>query len=166
MPTVTADQIPGVLTAAGLVQFNQGVDRRVSGVDQPLKTVIADNTMALMFSGWYKQNGSEADATAPHPATDPLGTLTARDTTALLHAEWREVLADLKLEDCRLRMMGSHEVGAGCGFDVDFPGHQGTFKVWGSARDQIDGFGNAVSPQVGHWIGSRLRAALHPEECR
>ncbi|MCF6467311.1 DNA cytosine methyltransferase [Nonomuraea sp. MG754425] len=164
MPTVTSDQIPGLLTAAGLVQFNQGTDRRVSGVDQPLKTVIADNTMALMFSGWYKQNGSEADATAPHPASDPLGTLTARDTTALLHAQWRDALADLKLEDCHFRMMAPHEVGVGCGFDVDFGNHKGAFIVWGSARDQIDGFGNAVSPPVGEWIGRRLRAALHGEQ--
>ena len=27
-----------------------------------------------------------------------------------------------------------------------------------------DGFGNAVSPQVGTWIGSRLRAVLHRAE--
>ncbi|MEU8272603.1 hypothetical protein AB0B89_36320, partial [Sphaerisporangium sp. NPDC049002] len=118
----------------------------------------------LLFSGWFKQNGSEANATAAHPASDPLGTLTARDTTALLHAEWREVLTNLTLEDCHFRMMLPYEVGAGCGFDVDFAGHKGSFIVWGSARDQVDGFGNAVSPPVGHWIGSRLRAVLHAEE--
>lgn len=27
----------------------------------------------------------------------------------------------------------------------------------------VDGFGNAVSPPVGEWIGSRLRAVLHSE---
>lgn len=57
-------------------------------------------------------------------------------------------------------MLGPHEVGRGCGFDVDFPGYEGTFVVWGSARDQVDGFGNAVSPAVGAWIGGRLRAVL------
>jgi site-specific DNA-cytosine methylase len=95
--------------------------------------------------------------------TDPLGTLTSRDTTALLHAQWREKLAGIALEDCYFRMMASHEIGRGCGFDVDFADHQGTFVVWGSARDQVDGFGNAVSPQVGEWIGQRLRAVLHGE---
>ncbi|MGE2733810.1 DNA cytosine methyltransferase [Mycolicibacterium vaccae] len=164
MPTVTSDQIPGLLTAAGLVQYRQGDDRRVSGVDRPMKTVVADGAShGLLFSGWYKQNGSESDATAPHPVTDPLGTLTARDTTALLTAEWHAMLADLKLEDCYFRMMAAHEIGRGCGFDVDFPGHEGTFVVWGSARNQTDGFGNAVSPQVGEWIGGRLRAVLHSE---
>jgi hypothetical protein len=130
-------------------------------VDQPLKTVIADNTMAVLFSGWYKQNGSEADATSPHPMTDPLGTLTARDTTALLHAQWTEVLANLKLEDCFFRMMTEVEVGEGCGFKVGLGGREGTFIVWGTAREQIDGFGNAVSPPVGEWICDRLRVALH-----
>jgi hypothetical protein len=130
MPTVTSDQIPGLLTAAG----------------------------------WYKQNGSGADATAPHPLTDPLGTLTARDTTGLLAARWRASLDDIALEDCNFRMMAKHEVGRGCDFDVDFPGYKGSFVVWGSARDQVDGFGNAVSPSVGTWIGGRLRAVLDTPE--
>ncbi|MDQ2638063.1 MAG: DNA cytosine methyltransferase [Actinomycetota bacterium] len=164
MPTVTAEQIPGVLTAAGTVQFNQGVDRRVSGVDRPLKTVVADNHMGLLFSGWFKQNGSVPEQfPAPHPLTDALGTVTAHDTTALLAAEWRSVLDELALEDCYFRMMGAHEIGRGCGFDVDFADQEGTFIVWGSARNQVDGFGNAVSPPVGEWIGGRLRAILHDE---
>lgn len=164
MPTITSDQIPGLLTAAGVIQYNQGVDRRVGGVDRPLKTVVADNHMGLLFSGWYKQNGSHATDTAPHPVTEPLGTLTARDTTALLTAQWHAMLEDLTLDDCYFRMMAAHEIGRGCGFDVEFADHQGTFVVWGSARNQVDGFGNAVSPQVGEWIGGRLRAALHEEE--
>jgi DNA (cytosine-5)-methyltransferase 1 len=127
MPTVTSDQIPGLLTAAG----------------------------------WFKQNGPTGNETAPHPLTHPLGTLTARDTTALLMAQWRAALKDLPLEDCYFRMMAAHEVGRGCGFDVDFAGYSGTFTVWGSARNQVDGFGNAVSPQVGAWIGARLRAVIH-----
>lgn len=132
MPTVTSDQIPGLLTAAG----------------------------------WFKQNGSTGNETAPHPLTDPLGTLTVRDTTALLLANWRAALAEMPLEDCFFRMMAAHEVGRGCGFDVDFAGYQGTFTVWGTARNQVDGFGNAVSPQVGAWIGSRLRAVIHTAQDR
>lgn len=152
------------LVSAGVLPFRKNTIPTTHAEVMP--TVTSDQIPGLLFSGWYKQNGSDADATAAHPASDPLGTLTARDTTALLHAEWREVLADLALEDCSLRMMGAHEVGAGCGFDVDFAGHKGSFIVWGSARDQVDGFGNAVSPAVGWWIGGRLRAALHGGECR
>ncbi|MEE4598270.1 DNA cytosine methyltransferase [Streptomyces sp. DSM 41524] len=127
MPTVTAEQIPGVLSAAG----------------------------------WFKQNGATGNETAPHPLTEPLGTLTARDTTGLLMAQWRAALKELPLEDCYFRMMAAHEIGRGCGFDVDFPGYSGTFTVWGPARDQVDGYGNAVSPPVGTWLGSRMRAVLH-----
>jgi hypothetical protein len=167
MPTFTSDQIPGLLTAAGRVQCNGSIDEakyRAYPIDRPLGTVVGSAiTQGMLFSGWYKQNGSQGTETAPHPMTDPFGTLTSRDTTALLMAEWRAALADLKLEDCYFRMMAAHEVGRGCGFDVDFPGYDGAFVVWGSARDQVDGFGNAVSPQVGEWIGSRLRAVLHNE---
>jgi DNA (cytosine-5)-methyltransferase 1 len=167
MPTVTSDQIPGLLTAAGTIKNNGSIDEtqyRAHPVSDPLGTVTASGaSQAVLFSGWYKQNGTSADATTPHPLTDPLGTLTARDTTALLTAEWQAALAELPLEDCFFRMLGPHEVGRGCGFDVDFPGHNGTFVVWGSARDQVDGFGNAVSPGVADWIGERLRQILHAD---
>jgi hypothetical protein len=157
MPTFTAEQIPGVLSATGTVirgglEAAQLARQGLAGLAQ---------AQQLLFSGWYKQNGSTGTETAPHPLTDPLGTLTTRDTTALLNAQWHASLADLRLEDCYYRMMKEHEIGVGCGFDVDFGSHKGTFIVWGSARDQVDGFGNAVSPQVGTWIGNRLRAIIH-----
>ncbi|TDD45416.1 DNA cytosine methyltransferase [Nonomuraea terrae] len=147
MPTVTSDQIPGVLTAAGTIKNNGSIDEakyRAHGLDDPLGTVVGSAvTQGMLFSGWHEQD-----------SPDPIG------------ARWREVLADLKLEDCYFRMMASHEVGAGCGFDVDFADRKGTFIVWGSAREQVDGFGNAVSPPVGKWISLRLRAILHAEGCR
>lgn len=163
--TQPATNSTGLLTPPmALVQYNQGVDRRVSGVDRPLKTVVADNHMGLLFSGWFKQHGSvPGQFPAPHPLSDPLGAITSHDTTSLLTAEWHAALADLSLEECYFRMMAAHEVGRGCGFDVDFADHQGTFIVWGSARDQVDGFGNAVSPPVGWWVGGRLRAIVHGE---
>lgn len=168
MPTVTSDQIPGLLTAAGRVQINGSIDEakyRSYPLDKPLGTVVGSAiTQGVLFSGWYKQNGCLGSETAPHPVTDALGTLTARDTTALLSAQWHSMLADLSLEDCYFRMMSACEVGRGCGFDVDFAGYSGTFVVWGSARNQVDGYGNAVSPQVGEWIGTRLRAILHSVE--
>ncbi|UKD50811.1 DNA cytosine methyltransferase (plasmid) [Amycolatopsis sp. FU40] len=164
MPTVTAEQMPGLLTAAGTIKNNGPISEagyRAHPVSDPLGTIVSSGGQSLLFSGWYKQNGSTGDETAPHPLTDPLGTLTARDTTAILAAEWRAALAELSLEDCHFRMMLTHEIGRGSGFDVDFPGHQGTFIVWGNAKQQTDGFGNAVSPGVGTWIGGRLRRSLH-----
>lgn len=168
MPTFTSEQIPGLLTAAGVIKNNGSIDEakyRSHPVSDPFGTVVGSaTTQGMLFSGWFKQNGSTGNETAPHPASDPFGTLTSRDTTAMLHARWQARLDELTLDDCYFRMMAAHEVGRGCGFDVDFGAHKGTFIVWGSARNQVDGFGNAVSPQVGTWIGNRLRAILHPHE--
>lgn len=165
MPTVTAEQIPGLVTAVGRIQCNGSIDEakyRSHPVDQPLGTLVGSAiTQGLVFSGWYKSNGSTGAETATRPVLHPFGTITSQDTTTLLSSEWRQALADITLDDCHFRMLGAHEVGRGCGFDVPFGSHPGTFKVWGSARKQVDGYGNAVSPQVGYWVGLRLRAALH-----
>ena len=164
MPTVTSDQIPGLLTAAGVVKNNGSIDEakyRAHPVSSPLGAVTAEDSKALLFSGWIKQNGSRGDVTSPHPVGDPFGAFTSRDTTSLVTAEWHEILADLELYDCYFRMMRTHEIGRGCGFDVTFGNYQGTFRVWGKDRDQVDGFGNAVSPAIGQWIGGRCHAALH-----
>lgn len=169
MPTITADQTPGLITGlvtgAGRVQCNgtiQEAKYRAYPLDQPLATVTGSAIQqGLLFSGWNKLNGSHGQETAPHPLLDPFGTLTSRDTTALISAEWRQMLTDIPLEDCFFRMLFAREVGRGCGFDVPFGAHPGSFIVWGSDRKQVDGFGNAVPPPIGHWIGGRLRAALH-----
>ena len=93
------------------------------------------------------------------PITEPLRTLTTGGHQSLLAPG-----GSIAIEDCYFRMMAPHEVGRGCGFDPDFgDDYQGTFVVWGSNRDQVDGYGNAVSPPVGEWIGLRLRAVLHAE---
>lgn len=186
LPTQGGSETFGLVTARVMPNRTNATSR---GLDEPMETLVggagsgglgivssgvvpfrrnsvaamASEPQATLFSGWYKSNGSRGDETAPHPLTDPLNTLTAHDTTTLLNAEWRAALADLTLDDCYFRMLGPHEVGRGCGFDPDFNNHKGTFIVWGSARDQVDGYGNAVSPQVGTWIGLRLRAALHGE---
>jgi site-specific DNA-cytosine methylase len=165
LPTQVGSQTIGLLStglSGGVVPFRKNTTPTVHTEAMP--TVTAEQIPGLLFSGWYKQNGSTGTETAPHPVLDPFGTLTSRDTTAVLAAEWRTALAELKLEDCYFRMMGAHEIGRGCGFDVTFGDHQGTYVVWGSARDQVDGYGNAVTPAVGEWIGARLRAVLHRED--
>ncbi|MHA4819455.1 DNA cytosine methyltransferase [Streptomyces aculeolatus] len=160
LPTQLGSETLGMLST-GVVPYRKNTTPTVHGEAMP--TVTSEQIPGLLIAaGWYKQNGtSPGHGTAPHPLTDPLGTLTAHDTSALLTAHWRDVLADMRVEDCFYRMLGAHEIGRGCGFNVDFGDHRGDFTVWGSARDQTDGFGNAVSPQVGKWIGERLRAVLH-----
>jgi DNA (cytosine-5)-methyltransferase 1 len=162
LPTQVGSETLAVVSS-GILPYRQNTVPTMHAEAMP--TFTSDQIPGMLTAaGWYKQNGPLGNETAPHPLTDPLGTLTANDTTALLMAEWQANLRDLPLEDCYFRMMAAHEVGRGCGFDVPFQDHKGTFKVWGSARDQVDGFGNAVSPQVGTWIGERLRAVLHRAE--
>jgi site-specific DNA-cytosine methylase len=140
LPTQGGSETMAMLST-GVVPFRKNTLPTVHSESMP--TVTSDQIPGLLFSGWHKRNGSTGNA------------------TALLTAEWRATLSQLRLEDCYFRMMREYEIGRGCGFDVNFPGYEGSFVVWGSARDQVDGFGNAVSPQVGAWIGARLRAVLH-----
>ncbi|MGW1160415.1 DNA cytosine methyltransferase [Streptomyces sp. NPDC002519] len=152
----------------------QGAPR---GVGEPLPTQVGSETLAVVSSGVvpYRKH------TLPAVHGEAMPTFTSEQIPGLLSAAgtvgpdllksqlaslWRSTLAELPLEDCFYRMMREHEIGRGCGFDVDFPGYSGTFIVWGTPRNQVDGFGNAVSPQVGAWIGSRLRAVIHTPQDR
>jgi site-specific DNA-cytosine methylase len=162
LPTQVGSETLAVLSS-GVLPYRKNTVPTLHSEAMP--TFTSEQIPAVLTAaGWYKQNGPTGTETAPHPVTDPLGTLTSRDTTALLMAQWQASLAELPLEDCFYRMMAAHEIGRGCGFDVDFNDYRGTFTVWGAARDQVDGFGNAVSPQVGTWIGARLRAVIHTSQ--
>ena len=147
----------GVLSS-GILPFRKNTVPTTHAESMP--TVTAEQIPGLVTAvGRIQCNGSIDEAKyRSHPVDQPI---TSQDTTTLLSSEWRQALADITLDDCHFRMLGAHEVGRGCGFDVPFGSHPGTFKVWGSARKQVDGYGNAVSPQVGYWVGLRLRAALH-----
>ncbi|HTI76836.1 MAG TPA: DNA cytosine methyltransferase [Mycobacterium sp.] len=179
MATQTSQQETSILSAgSGIRPVALAVDNYQGGprgVDDSLPTQVGSETLALVSSGIlpYRQNTvpTMLGEAMPTVTSDQIpGLLTAAGTInnstieAQLMAQWRATLAGLPLEDCYFRMMAAHEVGRGCGFDVDFPSYSGTFTVWGPARNQVDGFGNAVSPQVGAWIGSRLRAIIHTRQ--
>ncbi|MEV8610224.1 DNA cytosine methyltransferase [Amycolatopsis sp. NPDC051373] len=170
MDTVTSTHEKAVLLAA--INNYQGAPR---GLHESLPTQGGSETLSVLSSGIlpFRKNTvptTHAEAMPTVTSEQIPGLLTASGTVfdrALaenLQAQWRAALTELALEDCFFRMLGPHEVGRGCGFDVDFPNHKGDFVVWGSARDQVDGFGNAVSPAVGTWAGERLRAILHVAE--
>jgi DNA (cytosine-5)-methyltransferase 1 len=177
MATQTSQQETTLFSTGGLavptmalaVDNFQGGPR---GAGEPLPTQVGSETLALVSSGVvpYRKHtlpAVHAEAMPTFTSDQIPGLLTATGAVdydmveAQMSAIWRATLSELPLEDCFYRMMGAHEVGRGCGFDVDFAGYSGTFIVWGSARNQVDGFGNAVSPQVGAWIGARLRAVIH-----
>lgn len=154
MCTFTSDQIPAVLAAAITnANGNAGEAKyRARSVDEPFTGFTSSPTHQLVSAAFFKQNGGPND-TAPHPFSDPLGTTTSVDSTGLAIADWHRMLEGLTPDECYYRMMFPHEVRAGCGFREDF-------IVWGSARDQVDGYGNAVSPAVGTWISLRLKEIL------
>jgi site-specific DNA-cytosine methylase len=169
MDTVTSTHEKAVLLA---VDNYQGSPR---GIHHPLPTQVGSQTLAVVSSGIipFRQNTvptvhAEAMPTCTADQIPGLltatGTINTSETEAQLAAHWQATLADLPLEECYFRMMKAYEVGLGCGFDVARPGspaRPGNFIVWGSERNQVDGFGNAVSPRVGEWIGTRLRASIH-----
>lgn len=147
----------------------QGAPRSAA---QPLPTQVGSETLAVVSSGVVPYRKHTVPTThgeaMPTFTSDQIpglltaaGTVTDGMTDLQISALWRATLSELPLEDCFYRMMREYEIGRGCGFDVDFPGYKGTFRVWGSARNQVDGFGNAVSRQVGAWIGTRMRAVIH-----
>ncbi|MFE7754285.1 DNA cytosine methyltransferase [Streptomyces sp. NPDC057429] len=145
------------------------------GANEPLPTQVGSETLAVVSSGVmpFRKNtlaAMQSEAMPTFTSDQIPGLLTAAQTVdvgqleAQLMAQWRHTLAGLPLEDCYFRMIKAYEVGRGCGFDVDFNDYRGNFTVWGTARAQVDGFGNAVSPPVGEWIGTRLRAVIHSRQ--
>jgi len=172
----TATNATGLFTPpmALAVDNYQGGPR---GANEPLPTQVGSETLAVVSSGVvpFRKNTLptvHGEAMPTFTSDQIPGLLTAASTMdavafeTQLMAQWRAALKSLPLEDCYFRMMREYEIGRGCGFDVDFGDHKGSFIVWGSARDQTDGFGNAVSPQVGAWIGARLRAIVHSPQDR
>lgn len=156
-PTLVSEPMPTqgsvesmALLSAGVVPYRQNTIPTTHG--EPMPTFTADQAPAVLAAAFFKQNGGAND-TAPHGLDDPLGTLTSIDTTGLAIADWHRMLDGLTAEECYYRMMFAHEVREGCGFDPEF-------VVWGAARDQIDGYGNAVSPPVAEWHALRLKAIL------
>lgn len=182
MATQTSQQEASLLSTGPVVQplWTPSVALAVDnyqggprGADEPLPTQVGSETLAVVSSGIipYRQN------TVPTMHGEAMPTFTSEQIPGLLtaaavgphafesqlRAQWRATLTELPLYECWFRMMAAPEIGRGCGFDVDFADYKGTFIVWGSARDQVNGYGNAVSPAVGAWIGGRLRAAIHAE---
>jgi site-specific DNA-cytosine methylase len=156
MSTQTSQQETALLSTDAMFAAINNFQGAPRSLGTPLPTVVGSETLALVAGVIpFRKN------TVPVLASEPMPTVTSLQIPGMLSAEMAVVLADLPLEACHLKMLTAPEVGAGCGFDTTRPGREGTFKVWGSARNQCDGYGNAVSPAVGAWIGARLRAVLH-----
>jgi DNA (cytosine-5)-methyltransferase 1 len=80
------------------------------------------------------------------PVSEPMTTLTTHDRQGLV-----EMAIDV--DDCSLRMLQPHEVGAGMAFDNGY-------IVLGNKREQVRQYGNAVTPPAAQILGERVAAAL------
>jgi DNA (cytosine-5)-methyltransferase 1 len=171
MPDRTLLNPPAALTGrenAMVIAVNnfQGSPR---GVDEPLPTQPGSETLSLVSTGVLPFRKH----TIPTVHTEAMPTVTADQIPGLVTAsgqvsaggsagaQWLARLRELTVDDLLFRMLYPHEIGKACGFDTSFPGRPGKFIVWGSAKEQVDGFGNAVTPGVGLWFGQRLRVSLH-----
>jgi DNA (cytosine-5)-methyltransferase 1 len=82
-------------------------------------------------------------------AAHPVGTSTTRDRYAL-------VGAGAVVDECTFRMLATHEIAAGMGFAKDY-------QVKGSKREQVRGYGNAVTPPAAEVLISALVEAINGE---
>lgn len=115
----------------------------------PLPTVSAQGnhhglvtppaTQSTMLLPYYS-NG------AARPVSHPVGTLTTRDRYALIGGVPR-------VEDCTFRMLATHRNRRRHGFAKDY-------KVKGTKRDQVRGYGNAVTPPAAEILISALVEAI------
>lgn len=162
LPTQAGSETLSLLTAAGVVPFRQNTIPAVHA--EPMSTVTSDQIPGLLTAQVPQpQAGQPGAASTAAAGQGQLFTGWHKQDNGMLVAEWSQALADVPLEDCHFRMLGPDEVGVGCGFDAGLGGRKGSFIVWGSARNQVDGYGNAVPPAMGTWIGQRMRAVLHQE---
>ena len=146
---------------------------------EPLSTVTASGNHHALLAPYYGNTDTS------QRVTDPIGTLTTRDRYALVMrnntnrgdqsnlttpvTEYLRTLtttghqslitpgdieaAAAQVDDCLFRMLEPHEVGAGMAFDPDY-------KVLGTRREQVKGYGNAVTPPAARdLIGAIARAA-------
>jgi DNA (cytosine-5)-methyltransferase 1 len=106
--------------------------------DRPVHTVTGGgNHHALVIP--YRRGRAKTTA-------EPLHTLATRESAALVEP-------DIRIEDCRLRMLHPREQLSAQRFPI-------TYVVLGNVGEQTMQAGNAVSVNAAHWIGKRVAAVL------
>ena len=92
------------------------------------------------------------------PAAEPLGALTTRDRYALVGPGTGDPAGPtVAVEDCTFRMLAPPEIAAGMAFAADY-------KVKGTNKERIAGYGNAVCPPAAEVIVSALVEAITGED--
>jgi DNA (cytosine-5)-methyltransferase 1 len=116
-------------------------------VHEPLRTLTTTGHQSLIT--WQALYGY--DGGALRPLGQPMPTQTTVQGDGLLTGTG---LPDV--DDCLFRMLEPAEIGAGMAFERDY-------QVLGNKREQVRGYGNAVTPCAGSLLLSRVVAALTGE---
>lgn len=128
-----------------------GSDARL--VSEPMSTVTASGNHHALVTPYY---GSSMSA---KPVDEPIGTLTTHDRYGVVEGTGDPVdreTAEAMVDECRFRMLQPHEIGAGMAFPEEY-------IVKGSKRDQVKGYGNAVTPPAARDIVGALAESMGHE---
>ncbi len=128
-----------------------GASKSALPVDRPIGTFTTRDKYALI----QRHNGGGAEMLTP--ADEPLRTLTTKGHQSLVTPGDVEA-AEAMVDDCTFRMLQPHEIGAGMAFPLDY-------IVKGSKRDQVKGYGNAVTPPAARDLVGALAESLGHEVC-
>jgi DNA (cytosine-5)-methyltransferase 1 len=137
----------------------RGGGSTVRGIDKPLATFSAQGYHHALVTppgtegiDWRHLLLPYYSNSAPHSLREPLRTLTTKDRYALI-----EVPETLRVEDCRIRMLTPGEIAAGQAFPDGY-------KTAGKPKDQVRGYGNAVTPPVAEVLMSALYECISGEQ--
>jgi DNA (cytosine-5)-methyltransferase 1 len=148
--------------------YGNGIGRNIS---QPLSTVTANGN----HHGLVEVTSTAAKAALPgstdkfllsyygtdtcHELSEAIPTIPTHDRHALV-GTGKNIESDdqthrlpISVMDCTFRMLRVEEIGKAMGFPK-------TYKTFGSNKDKIKLYGNAVTPPVMHWIIGRCVEAL------
>lgn len=129
LSTITANDT----TKALLTPYYGGSDT-AKPTDQPVGTFTTHEKYGLVMRNNTPRSGDGAEMTTP--VDEVLRTLTTTGHQSLITAD---DITDAQVDECYFRMLEPREIGIGMAFDPNY-------IVKGSRRDQVRGYGNAVTP--------------------
>lgn len=160
---------------------------RVAGVDEEMHTITAEGNQhylltpdrGVVVSNYGSPKGpANKQGWARRADEEALGTLTTRDSHAIVtlrgEGQARPVSAPLTtlacveqqtvvsiedaIQEATFRMFEPHEIGAGMVMRYNATG--GLYIVHGTRREQVQQYGNAVTPPVMTWLVSEAKTVL------
>jgi DNA (cytosine-5)-methyltransferase 1 len=145
LTTVTSRGHHGLVTDAFTMPISHAGGDRVRHISDPLATITGSREMYM--AAFAKFNGGPAD-TAWHPVSDPLNTVTQRDSTGLMSGQ------EVDLDAVHFRMLHPEpELQRAMAFNDDY-------QLLGTKTQKTMGLGNAVTPPVADWLTEQVLRTL------